>query len=100
MTEEIRRTFSFRLTEKQLDMIADKVYNRLVKSNMIASQPHGAGTGDMLTSREAARMLGMSSSYLLSIKDQFRYVKTGENKQCRVLFYKDDILDRISSYRK
>lgn len=100
MIDNIRKKNGFPLTEKQLDMIADKVYNRLVENRKLAMQSSKAGTGDMLTSKEAARMLGMTSTYLLSIKDQFRYVKTGDNQQSRVLFYKEDILDKISSYKK
>lgn len=99
MKEETRK-FGLTLTEKQLDAIANEVYNRLMKSHRIATKRHEACKDDMLTSKEAARMLGMTSTYLLSIKDQFRYVKTGDNKQSRVLFYKEDILEKISSYKK
>lgn len=100
MIRNIRKGIGLPLTEEQLDMIADEVYNRLTENHKIAMQSHEAGTCDMVTSKEAARMVGMTSTYLLSINDQFRYVKKGDNKQCRVLFYKDDILDKLSSYKK
>ena len=50
----------------------------------------------MVDSKEAARMLGISSNYLRSIKDRFPHVKVGDNKQGRILFRKADLLENYT----
>lgn len=47
----------------------------------------------MVNSTEAARILGISRNYLLMIKERFNYVKTGENKQSRILFNRQTLLE-------
>ena len=47
---------------------------------------------EMVTAAEAARILGISQSYLRSIKDNFRYVKGGGSKMGRILFEKDSLI--------
>lgn len=48
---------------------------------------------EMVTAAEAARILGISRSYLRSIKDNFRYIKGGDTKCGRILFEKDSLIE-------
>ena len=48
---------------------------------------------EMVTAAEAARILGISQSYLRAIKDKFRYVKGGGSKMGRILFEKDSLIE-------
>lgn len=91
-----------RLTETDIEAIADRVYKMLLRKEKVVQlhQDTVSPEKDMVTAKEAARLLGLSATYMLTIKDRFRYVKLGDNKQCRVLFYKEDILEKISQYEK
>lgn len=76
--------------ESILDAFADKVVERVVaqlKGTKKEEKP------EMVDSTEAAKILGISRNYLLYIKDRFNYIKVGENKQSRIFFRKDTLLD-------
>lgn len=78
-----------KLDQKTIDAIARKsakyVVNELKKDN--------SAEKEMVTAAEAARILGISQSYLRSIKDNFRYIKGGGSKMGRILFEKDSLIE-------
>jgi len=78
-----------KLDTKTIDTIARKtatiVIGELRKDNTTEKE--------MVTAAEAARILGISQSYLRSIKDNFRYVKGGGTKCGRILFEKDSLIE-------
>ena len=82
------------MTKKELEslanLVADKVVERVVEQ-LRGTQK--SGVPDMVDSTEAARILGISRNYLLMIKERFNYVKTGENKQSRILFNRQTLLE-------
>lgn len=47
---------------------------------------------DMVDSKEAARILGITPNYLRSIKDRFPHIKVGDSNQSRIFFKKSDLL--------
>ena len=51
---------------------------------------------EMVDTREAARILGVSPAYLRQVKDKFPHVKTGNSQQGRILFRRDDLIKSIS----
>lgn len=51
---------------------------------------------EMVDTREAARILGVSPAYLRQIKDRFPHKKSGSTQQGRVLFRREDLLKSIS----
>lgn len=82
------------MTKKELEslanLVADKVVERVVEQ-LRGTQK--SGVPDMVDSTEAARILGISRNYLLMIKERFNYVKIGENKQSRILFNRQTLLE-------
>ena len=80
---------SVKLDPKTIDAIARKsatyVLNGLKKKKN--------NDKEMVTAAEAARILGISQSYLRAIKDNFRYVKGGGSKWGRILFEKDSLIE-------
>ena len=78
-----------KLDTKTINTIASKtatiVIGKLRKDNTTEK--------DMVTSAEAARILGISQSYLRTIKDNFRYVKGSGKKSGRILFEKDSLIE-------
>lgn len=51
---------------------------------------------EMVDTREAAKILGVSPAYLRQIKDRFPHKKSGSTQQGRVLFRREDLLKSIS----
>lgn len=51
---------------------------------------------EMVDTREAARILGVSPAYLRQIKDKYPHVKSGSTQQGRVLFRREDLIKSIS----
>lgn len=76
--------------ESILDAFADKVVERVVAQLQGTSKEEKA---EMVGAPEAARILGISRNYLLSIKDRFNYIKVGENKQSRIFFKKETLFE-------
>lgn len=80
--------------ESILDAYAEKVVERVVER--VVAQLNGTPKDDkpeMVGAPEAAKILGISRNYLLSIKDRFNYIKVGENKQSRIFFRKETLFD-------
>ena len=77
-----------KLDPKTIDTIARKSA-RYVESAL----KKDSGEKEMVTAAEAARILGISQSYLRAIKDNFRYVKGGSSKMGRILFETDSLIE-------
>lgn len=74
------------------EMTAEIVLERLKQQNAPESKNE-----EFVGSNEAARILGVSTSYLRSIKDRFPHKKVGDSNQGRILFKKSEL---ISNYIK
>ncbi len=78
------------LTKKELsiisDMVADKVVERVKEELKDVRQP------EMVDSKEAAKILGVCPDYLRRTKDRYPHIKSGQNKQGRILFQRDALL--------
>lgn len=78
-----------KLDSKTIDAIARKsakyVLTGLKKKNSTEKE--------MVTTAEAAKILGISQNYLRVIKDNFRYIKGGGTKCGRILFEKDSLIE-------
>lgn len=72
-----------------LDDVARKVAHMVWKSikKDMEKEP------EMVTTEEAAKILGISANHLRRIKDRFPHVKAGENVQGKLLFKRDSLLE-------
>lgn len=78
----------FEYDPKFIKLLAKEVVRemrRVSKENLVDN--------DILTSKEAAEYLGISSDYLRKIKDKLPYEKQGENSQGRLLFRRKGLLE-------
>lgn len=73
------------LAELLSDKVADKVLKRLGKMPVDVQD-------EMVDSKEAARMIGVSPAYIRQLKDRIPHVKAGQHKQGRILFRKADVI--------
>lgn len=73
------------LAELLSDKVADKVLKRLGKMPVDAQD-------EMVDSKEAARMIGVSPAYIRQLKDRIPHVKAGQHKQGRIFFRKADVI--------
>jgi hypothetical protein len=53
---------------------------------------HIGESNDLIDSKEAARLLGLTPSYVRSMKDKFPHVKVGNHSQGRILFKRSELL--------
>lgn len=74
------------LTNEQMAAIAGKTAQLVVNLLKKDEQP---GKKKYVDINKAANILGISVYHLRRIKDQFPYIKRGENQQGRLLFEED-----------
>lgn len=82
-----------RLSKRQIDEIARQVA-RMISRELVKQQPKQ--DPEMVTTAEAARILGITPGRLRHIKDRFPYVKAGDSKQSSLLFVKSGLIDNYT----
>ncbi len=68
----------------------EKFIDDLAKS--VARRIEEAPKTELVTTEEAAKILGITPNSMRKIKDRFPHIKGGENKQGKLLFVKDALL--------
>lgn len=76
------------LSEKQMEQIAAKTANIILRKMKEDKEP----PTEMVSVKEAARILNISESHMRRIKNQFPHIKNGENRQGHILFLRDALL--------
>ncbi len=74
---------------KLAEMTARRTATIVIKQ---LSEMHVGESNDLIDSKEAARLLGLTPNYLRSMKDKFPHVKVGDNRQGRILFKRSELL--------
>lgn len=81
------------MTNEEMTLLADLIAKRtapiVIKQ---LCEMHVDESNDLIDSREAARLLGLTPNYLRSMKDKFPHVKVGDNRQGRILFKRSELL--------
>lgn len=76
------------LSDKQMDQIASKTANIILRKMKEDNEP----TPEMVSVKEAARILRISEAHMRRIKDQYPHMKIGDKNQGRLLFKRDSLL--------
>lgn len=76
------------LSEKQMEQIAAKTANIILRKMKEDKEP----PTEMVSVKEAARILNISENHMRRIKNQFPHIKNGENRQGHILFLRDALL--------
>lgn len=74
---------------KLAEMTAKRTATIVIKQ---LTELHVENSTDLVDSKEAARIIGVTPGYLRSMKDRFPHVKVGGNRQGRILFKKSELL--------
>ena len=74
---------------KLAEMTARRTATIVIKQ---LSEMHVGESNDLIDSKEAARLLGLTPNYLRSMKNKFPHVKVGDNRQGRILFKRSELL--------
>lgn len=82
------------MTKEEMKKVAEMTAKIVVKE--LRGELPGSDE-DLVDSKEAARILGITPNYLRIIKDRFPHVKIGGNQQGRILFLRREL---IASYTK
>ena len=69
-------------------LVADQVVKKL-KGMPNQSEP------EFVDTEEAARILGFSTNYLRQVKDRYPHIKAGDQKQGRIMFRRDALLNEF-----
>ena len=76
------------LSEKQMDQIAAKTANIILRKMKEDKEP----PTEMVSVKEAARILNISENHMRRIKDHFPHIKNGNNSQGHILFVREALL--------
>ena len=76
------------LSDKQMEQIATKTANIILRRMKEDKEP----PTEMVSVKEAARILNISENHMRRIKNQFPHIKNGEKQQGHILFLRDSLL--------
>lgn len=78
------------MSNEEMKKVAEMTAKIVVKELRGSTLP--SSDEDLVDSKEAARILGITPNYLRIIKDRFPHVKVGGKQQGRILFRKAELL--------
>ena len=81
------------LSSEFLDKLAAEVAKKLKSSCHL-------GETEYVDTEEAARILGMSPTYLRAMKDRYPHIKAGDHKQARIMFRRDTLFNQFKDYKR
>ena len=73
--------------QKFIKLLAKEMVKEMQKVKDETKEP------ELITVKEAAETLNLSEAYVRKIKDKLPHVKQGNNKQGRILFVKEGLMD-------
>ena len=76
------------ISTHDIDAIAHKTATILLNKLLKEKDRHYP---DLITTKEAARILNITPARMRQIKDQYPYEKRGEGKQAKLLFKRDSL---------
>ena len=76
------------LSDKQMELIATKTARIILRKMKEEKEP----PTEMVTLKEAARILHVSENHMQRIKDKYPYIKNGNNAQGHLLFVREALL--------
>ena len=76
------------LSEKQMEQIAAKTASIILRKMKEDKEP----PTEMVSVKEAARILNISENHMRRIKDHFPHIKNGNNSQGHILFVREALL--------
>ncbi len=83
----------FELSDKQIQQIAKKTAKLVVRD--LKSMPEQNPV--YVSVKEAARILGVSVDYMRKIKDEYKYIRRGENQQGHIFFLRESLMEVLPS---
>lgn len=76
------------LSDKQMEQIATKTANIILRRMKEDKEP----PKEMVSVKEAARILNITENHMRRIKDQYPHIKNGNNAQGHILFVREALL--------
>lgn len=80
------------LSQRTIDAIAYRAAT-IIMQKMKKAQKTGSDLPKMVSSREAAAILGITPGRMRQIAERFPHIKQGDNKQGKLLFVRDALLE-------
>lgn len=90
-------TIVVELSDKSIKRIAEALATimgyPMDRAGSDAEQDNGPLPHDLLSTKEAAALLGISPSRVRAIKDRLPHIKVGDNQRGRLLFRREGLLE-------
>lgn len=90
-------TIVVELSDKSIKRIAEALATimgyPMDRAGSEAEQDNGPLPHDLLSTKEAAALLGISPSRVRAIKDRLPHIKVGDNQRGRLLFRREGLLE-------
>ena len=90
-------TIVVELSDKSIKRIAEALATimgyPMERAGSDAEQDNGPLPHDLLSTKEAAALLGISPSRVRAIKDRLPHIKVGDNQRGRLLFRREGLLE-------
>lgn len=90
-------TIVVELSDKSIKRIAEALATvmgcPMERAGSEAEQDDGPLPHDLLSTKEAAALLGISPSRVRAIKDRLPHIKVGDNQRGRLLFRREGLLE-------
>jgi hypothetical protein len=80
------------MTKEEISVFAAMVADQVVKK---LKGVRNLSEAEYVDANEAARILGVSANYLRQVKDRYPHIKAGDQKQGRIMFRRDALLNEF-----
>ena len=87
------------LSDKQIKKIAERITNMVVDRIVLILGAKREQSSEIISVKDAARMLGISEGTMRRNKDQFPHIKLGDSNQSRVMFYREALENYIKGFK-
>jgi len=80
------------MNKEEMTVLAALVADQVVKK---LNGVRNLSETEYVDANEAARILGVSANYLRQVKDRYPHIKAGDQKQGRIMFRRDALLNEF-----
>ena len=87
------------ISDNQIKKIAEKTSEIVISRIMVLLDAKKEQSPEIISVKEAAKMLGVCEGTMRRNKDQFPHIKLGESNQSRLMFYREALENIIKGVK-
>lgn len=82
------------INDKQIQLIADRTADIILRR--LKPEPDPV----YVSVKEAARLIGVSTSHMYKIKDEYTYIRRGEDHNGHIYFMREELINALAAGKK